>query len=102
MPFWSDRQCSVPTQPQCGSDRELVMLISHPVSQVRSASSSSQSPRINGSRTQSISRERRVSSPELSQVKVMTARKLAASTAGIICQVMHQEEPRSILSLDVC
>ena len=105
---WQARHVLPHTHPECGSAWEPVMLVSHPVPQISNASSSSrapfgcpQSPLINGSWTQNVSRERRVNSPELGQVKVTTGRKLAASTAGILYQATYQEEPRSILRLDV-
>lgn len=85
------------------------MLVSHPVPQISSASSSShtpcdcpKSPLINGSWTRNVSRDRKVNSLELGQVKVRTERNLAAYTAGTLGQVTHQEEPRSTLSLDAC
>lgn len=110
-PFWRDRQgVFLPhTHLQCGSAQKTVMLVSLPVPQISSASSSSQnpcdflqSPLINSSWTQNVSRERRVSSRELGQVKVTTGRTLAASAVGILCQVTHLEEPRSTPGLDVC
>lgn len=106
---WQARHVLSHTHPECGSDQEPVILLSHPVPQISSASSGSYTPcgcpklpLINGSWTQNVSRDRKVNSPELSQVKVVTERNLAASTAGTLCQVAHPEDPRSTQSLDAC